>query len=162
MTTITIVPESTGKGGIIYRAKAGTLQSEGRSAGEALDTLTTQLGEAAASIIVVIQLQPEKPTHSAHISDEALTNELLQFYESYESYEAEAGTIRVIQRSQPDVFFTAAQQQRLSELMARWRKARDQNSQLLPEEQTELEQLIEAEVQAATRRAESAIAELKK
>lgn len=40
MTTITIVPESTDKDGIIYRAKAGTFESEGRSAGEALDALT--------------------------------------------------------------------------------------------------------------------------
>ena len=65
-------------------------------------------------------------------------------------------------RLQTDHFFTAAQQQRLSDLMARWREARDENRQLLPEEQAELEQLIEAEMQAATRRAESALAELKK
>ena len=120
MTTITIRPEGTDKDGIIYRAMAGSLQSEGRSAGEALDALTTQLGEAEASIVVIIQ------------------------------------------RSQPDAFFTAAQQQRLSDLMAHWREARDENRQLLPEEQAELEQLIEAEMHAATCRAESALAELKK
>jgi hypothetical protein len=120
MTTITIVSESLGKDGIIYRAKAGALQSEGRSAGEALDALTKQLGEV------------------------------------------EAGTLVIIQRSQPDGFFTAAQRQRLGDLMARWRQARDLNSQLPPEEQAELEQLIEAELQATTRRAESALAELEK
>jgi len=120
MTTITIVPEDTGNDGIIYRAKAGTLQSEGRSAGEALDALTEQLGEAEASTLVIIQ------------------------------------------RPQPDGLFTAAQQQRLADLMARWREARDQEKQLPPEEQSELEQLIEAELRGATRRAESALAELEK
>jgi hypothetical protein len=120
MTTITIRAESTGKDGIIYRAKAGTLQSEGRSAGEALDAITKQLGEAEASTLVIIQ------------------------------------------PLQPDRFFTAAQQQRLSDLMARWRAARDQDSQLPPEEQAELEQLIEAELQATTQRAESVLVELNK
>ena len=120
MTTITIRPESAGKDGIIYRAMAGTLQSEGKSAGEALDALTKQLSEAEASIFVIVQ------------------------------------------RLQPDRFFTAAQQQRLSDLMARWREARDHGSQLLPEEQAELEQLLEAELQATRQRAESALAELEK
>ena len=44
--------------------------------------------------------------------------------------------------------------------MARWREARDDNQHLPPEEQAELEQLIEAEMRAATRRSESAFAEL--
>jgi DNA-binding transcriptional regulator YbjK len=120
MTTITIRQESAGKNGLIYRAISGTLQSEGRSAGEALDALTKQLGEA------------------------------------------EANTLVIIQQLRPDRFFTATQQQRLSDLMSRWREARDHDSQLTPEEQAELEQLIEAELQATTRRAESALIELEK
>jgi hypothetical protein len=55
---------------------------------------------------------------------------------------------------QPDRFFTTAQQQRLGELMARWREAHDHDSQLPPEDQAKLEQLIEAELQATTQRAE--------
>ncbi|HKQ06896.1 MAG TPA: hypothetical protein VJ464_17315 [Blastocatellia bacterium] len=148
MTTITIVPESTGKDGIIYRAKAGTLQSEGRSAGEALDALTKQLDQAETGALVVIQQPP---------------TEWSIFVAAY--YEA---IIDHVQRTLsgemplPDAFFTAAQQHRLSELMARWREARDESRQLQPEEQAELEQLINAEVQAATRRAESTVAEWKK
>jgi hypothetical protein len=37
----------------------------------------------------------------------------------------EAGTLVVVQNLRPDRFFTAAQQDRLSELMSRWRTARD-------------------------------------
>jgi hypothetical protein len=39
--------------------------------------------------------------------------------------EAERGTLVVVQHRRPDQFFTAEQQQRLQELMARWRAARD-------------------------------------
>jgi len=74
----------------------------------------------------------------------------------------EAGTLVIVQSLRPDQFFTAAQQQRLSELMERWRAARDAKTTLPPEEQAELEALVEAELQAATQRAESALPELKK
>jgi hypothetical protein len=53
----------------------------------------------------------------------------------------------------PDCFFTAEQQQRLEELMGRWRTARDMGTSLSDEEQTELESLVEAEVRATTERA---------
>jgi hypothetical protein len=67
--------------------------------------------------------------------------------------EQEAGTLIVVQHMRPDHFFGAAQQQRLAELMGRWRAARDHSSSLSPEEQAELEVLVNAEVEAATRRA---------
>ena len=44
--------------------------------------------------------------------------------------------------------------------MARWRKARDAKTCLPPEEQKELEALIEAEVQAAAQRAAALVREL--
>lgn len=56
------------------------------------------------------------------------------------------------QSFRPDQFFTAAQQQRLKELMDRWRAARDHGKLLPVGEQTELESLIETELQAATQR----------
>ena len=118
MTTITIVPESIEKDEITYRAIAGTAQSRGKTAGEALDALTRQLSED------------------------------------------ETGTLVIVQNLRPDSLFTAQQQQRLSELMARWRAARDEDNVLPLEEQVELESLIEAELQAATKRAESALAKL--
>lgn len=61
-------------------------------------------------------------------------------------------TLIVVQPMQPDALFTAAQQQRLAELMARWRAARDAGTVLRPEEQAELDALVEAELRAATER----------
>ena|SRR5205085_1422185 len=158
MTTITIVPESTGKDGIIYRAKAGTLQSEGRSAGEALDALAKQLGETETSALVIIRQPAEEQTGWLSFESTFLQTVIENALKAM-SGEAEAITTGIAQRSQPDGFFTAAQQQRLGDLMARWREARDQNKPLPFEEQAELEHLIEAELQATARRAELALAE---
>lgn len=54
-----------------------------------------------------------------------------------------------------DEFFTSHQQRRLRELMERWRTALASHAALPPEEQAELEVLVEAEVQAAAKRAEA-------
>jgi hypothetical protein len=70
------------------------------------------------------------------------------------------GTIVVLQQMRPDQFFTAQQQQRLGELMERWRAARDAGRALPAEEQTELDALIAAELEAATRRAAALLREL--
>jgi hypothetical protein len=53
----------------------------------------------------------------------------------------------------PDQFFTAEQQQRLEELMARWRQARDAGLLLPQAEQAELDALVEAELRASMQRA---------
>jgi hypothetical protein len=112
MTAITILPEKLGTVETRYRALAGERESVGRSVGEALDALTSQLSED------------------------------------------EAGMLVVIQNLRPDSFFTAAQQQRLGELMSRWRIARDCGGSLVEEEQAELQSLIDEELNAARRRAE--------
>lgn len=65
----------------------------------------------------------------------------------------EAGTLVVVQHFRPDVFFTADQRQRLEDLMSGWRAARDQGTALAPTEQAELDALVAAELDAATRRA---------
>jgi hypothetical protein len=111
MITIAIVPESPGSATTQYRAVAGKLQSVGKTAGQALDALASQLGDA------------------------------------------EAGTLVVVQHARPDQYFTAEQQQRLQELMARWRAARDGGTALPPAEQAELDALVAAELHAATQRA---------
>jgi hypothetical protein len=111
MTTISILPENPGGNGTTYRAVAGKLQSVGRTAGEALDALTAQLGES------------------------------------------ESGTLLVVQHMRPDSFFTAQQQERLDALMERWRQSRDSGTTLPPNEQAELDALVEAELQAAGQRA---------
>ena len=115
MTTVAILPEPTNAGEPAYRAIAGGRQSVGKTAGEALDALTTQL--------------PHE----------------------------EAGTLVVVQQLRPDQFFTAQQQTRLKELMARWRAARDAGSSLPAGDQTELDALVEAELRAAGERASAVL-----
>jgi len=74
----------------------------------------------------------------------------------------ECGTLVVVQNHRPDQFFTAQQQNRLAELMTRWRMARDSGKSLSPPEQAELNSLVEAELQASGRRAAAALADLEK
>ena len=74
----------------------------------------------------------------------------------------ESGTLVVVQNHRPDEFFTAQQQQRLEELMHRWRAARDTGKVLSPSEQAELNALVDAEVQASGERAAAALADLEK
>ena len=66
--------------------------------------------------------------------------------------ESQETTLIVMQPMRPDALFTAAQQQRLAELMDCWRKARDAGTTLTSEEQAELEALINAELEAASQR----------
>lgn len=61
-------------------------------------------------------------------------------------------TLVVVQPMRPDALFTAAQQQRLAELMTRWRAARDAGTALPRQEQAELDALVEAELRAAAAR----------
>ncbi len=63
-------------------------------------------------------------------------------------------TLFIVQRWSPDEFFTAEQQQRLSELMGKLHAAQEQNQELSPEDRSELEKLIEAELEGSGRRAE--------
>lgn len=104
MTTITILPEKANS----YRALAGDKESTGRTAGEALDALASQL------------------------TDE------------------ESGTLVIVQNRKADKFFTHTQQTRLIELIGR-RQAHN----LSTAEETELESLVEAELDGARARAEA-------
>ncbi len=72
----------------------------------------------------------------------------------------ETGTLVIVQSRQPDRFFTASQQQRLGELMLRWRSARDQGSALSADEQSELAQLVDKELRASAARADEMLVEL--
>jgi hypothetical protein len=115
---VTIFPEPTAQGDVEYRAIAGGRQAIAKTAGAALDAVTSQL-----------------PAD-------------------------EAGTLVIVQNHRPDRFFTAEQQQRLSQLMVRWRAARDAGSSLPTSEQAELDALAEAEVRASGERAAAALADL--
>jgi hypothetical protein len=59
----------------------------------------------------------------------------------------------ILQNISPDEFFTAAQQRRLAELLAKRRAALDAGRQIDPVETVALEALIDAELDGATRRA---------
>jgi hypothetical protein len=65
----------------------------------------------------------------------------------------EPDTLIIVRNLRPDHFFTAEQQRRLEELMAKWRRARDASVSLSPEDQAELERLVDAELRAAAERA---------
>lgn len=61
MTTVSLLPISDASGEKSYRAIAGDKQSVGKTAGQALDALTSQLGEVEFSALLVIQnLHPDK------------------------------------------------------------------------------------------------------
>ena len=67
--------------------------------------------------------------------------------------EEEAETLIIVRNLRPDRFFGAEQRQRLEQLMARWRAAREANASLPPVEQAELERLVDDEVNAPAQRA---------
>jgi hypothetical protein len=69
-------------------------------------------------------------------------------------------TLVIVQRFQPDGFFTGEQRKRLTELMERWRAARDTGQSLPPAEQAELESLTNAEMQGSKERAAALLREL--
>jgi hypothetical protein len=60
MTTVTIVPHTQDAGERLYRAAAGNRQSAGRTAGEALDGLIAEFGNAEDGTIIVRTLQPDR------------------------------------------------------------------------------------------------------
>jgi hypothetical protein len=74
--------------------------------------------------------------------------------------EDQAGTLIIVRDLRPDRYFTEEQRQRLGELMARWRSARDAGAALPEAEQTELERLVDEEVRAAGKRAAELLREL--
>ncbi len=115
MQTISITTVSATNGDQLYHAVMGSQQSTGKTAGEALDALTMQIGNT------------------------------------------ELNGFLLLPNFQPDQFFTAHQQQRLTELMSSWRVAHDRGEELPLGQQAELDKLIEAELYATAERAKSII-----
>lgn len=74
--------------------------------------------------------------------------------------EDESSTLIIVQNRRPDAFFSAGQQQRLEDLMAQWRAARDAGRTLPPADQAELEALVEAETRSAGERAAALLLEM--
>ncbi len=118
MQTISIATIASTNGDRLYRAASGDRQSTGKTAGEALDALTVQIGSQ------------------------------------------EINGFLLLQNYQPDEFFTAQQQQRLTELMSLWRTARDVGDSFPPDLQSELDALIEAELDATADRSKAILAQI--
>lgn len=76
--------------------------------------------------------------------------------------EDEASTLVIVQSLRPDRFFNAAEQQRLAELMGRWRTTRDKGEALPADQHSELEALVEAELCASADRAAALADELRR
>jgi hypothetical protein len=57
MTKVAILPEPMGSGQVAYRAIAGRRQSSGKTAGEALDALTSLLPNDQTGTLVIVQHQ---------------------------------------------------------------------------------------------------------
>src|SRR5919206_1413558 len=76
MTTITILPENSDR----YRALSGDKQSTGRTAGEALDALTSQLAEEEGGTLVI--LQTHKPDRFFNAAQQERLTELLRLREA--------------------------------------------------------------------------------
>jgi predicted Zn-dependent protease with MMP-like domain len=68
----------------------------------------------------------------------------------------DSGTLIIVQNRRPDEFFNQQQSDRPQFLMGKWREARDCDRALGAAEQAELEALVEAEVDASTKRATAA------
>jgi hypothetical protein len=64
----------------------------------------------------------------------------------------ETSAFVVVQSLRADRYFTAEQQQRLGTLMAGWQTAQSQRQAFPPDQQRELESLIEAELSASAAR----------
>jgi hypothetical protein len=71
------------------------------------------------------------------------------------------GTLVIVQHQHPDRFFTAAQRRRLQDLMASGRTARDTGGTLAAEDRTELDALIDAELQSTALRTAALLQEPK-
>jgi hypothetical protein len=119
MATITILPEGDADNLTVFSAVSGGYQATGRTVGEALNKLITQLGTSESSTTVIVQ----------------------QF--------------------QPDRLFTSTQRDQVSDLMARWRAAREARTTLPPQEQAELERLVDEELQGTTERSAQILRDLK-
>jgi len=118
MTKVAVYHESADRETMPYRAVSGRNQAMGRTAGEALDALASQLPREDAESFVIVRSMS------------------------------------------PDQFFDAEQQRRLQALMALKRGAIAGGTHLTDSEETELEQLVDAETRAATKRAAALLCDL--
>lgn len=120
LQTVEIYREEGKRKNSRYRAVFGQQQAEGKTAGQALDSLEKTLSDA------------DDPVHS----------------------------LIILQRFQPDAFFTEEQQTRVQELMALFHETMANEGNLTAEERAELEQLVDKEYIAAIARSAAILAQV--
>jgi len=111
------------------------------------------------TIAILPELSSNPPTYRAICGDHQATGQTpgqaLDRLEAELATEPTTGeTLVILQRFRPDDFFTAAQQQRLRELMDQFQTAIAQGEQLDPTRQGELESLAQAELEANIQRSQ--------
>lgn len=79
MTTVSILPVLD-ESGLSYRASAGSKQSVGKTAGQALDALTALLGKSEFSALLV--LQNFQPDQFFTEQQQARLSELMNLYQT--------------------------------------------------------------------------------
>ena len=110
LTTIAVYPGLSDSNQPNYRAIAGNMTSEGATIGQAIDSLTGELGDGCAPRLILVQT------------------------------------------TLPDRFFTADQQARLSELLARNRETNISGEPFSDADRKELEELIDLQLRATEKR----------
>ena len=96
MTKVSILPESSESGQVTYRAIAGRQQSVGKTAGEALDALTSSLPEEQTATLVVVQHQ--RPGRFFSAEQQARLTELMAHWRA-----ARDGGIRLLPAEQSEL-----------------------------------------------------------
>jgi hypothetical protein len=78
MSKVAILPIPTKTGGISYYAVAGDKQSQGKTAGEALDALTAQLPEDETGSLIIVQSR--RPDHFFNAVQQKRLAELMEYW----------------------------------------------------------------------------------
>lgn len=90
MVTITILPEESDR----YRALSGDKESTGRTAGEALDALTSQLTEEEGGALVIVQTH--KPDQFFNAAAQERLTELMRLREARSLTAKEEGELEFL------------------------------------------------------------------
>lgn len=120
--------------------------------------------ELCRAVMTTIQIRPMSDENGNVIYQAIAGNQLSVGTTAGQALDAltamigeQQGSFWVVSRFEPDTFFSATQQARLAELMGMWRSARDTETVFPEVLQTELDELVEAELQASIARAKSLV-----
>jgi hypothetical protein len=119
---------------LAFRAQTGDKEAFGKTVGEALDEIVQRLTEHEDNTLVIIEPVTRIGSHWLPGEDSLHV---------------------IVKRNKPDRFFTQEQRQRLTELMRKLNDAREGEAKPTSAEMLELEELVEAELEGAMKRAKA-------